>query len=77
MTLNLMWVVPVCGVAAILFAIYLAWDVLRRDTGTQKMQEVGAMIHEGAVAFIKRQYTTITILAVITALIIGGLVALF
>ncbi len=77
MTLNLMWVVPVCGAAAIFFAVYLAWDVLRRDTGTQKMQEVGAMIYEGAVAFIKRQYTTIAILAVLTALIIGGLIALF
>ncbi len=77
MTLNLVWVVPVCGVAAILFAIYLAWDVLRRDTGTQKMQEVGATIYEGAVAFIRRQYTTIAILAVLTALIIGGLIALF
>ncbi len=77
MTLNLVWVVPVCGVAAILFALYLVWDVLRRDTGTQKMQEVGATIYEGAVAYIKRQYTTIAILAVLTALIIGGLIALF
>jgi K(+)-stimulated pyrophosphate-energized sodium pump len=77
MTLNLVWVVPVCGVAAILFAIYLAWDVLRRDTGTQKMQDVGATIYEGAVAFIRRQYTTIAILAVLTALLIGGLIAVF
>jgi K(+)-stimulated pyrophosphate-energized sodium pump len=77
MTLNLVWVVPVCGVAAILFAVYLVWDVLRRDTGTQKMQEVGATIYEGAVAFMRRQYTTIAILAVLTALIIGGLIALF
>jgi len=77
MILNLMWVVPVCGAAAILFAIYLAWDVLRRDTGTEKMQDVGDMIYEGAVAFIKRQYTTIAILAVVTALIVGGLIALF
>jgi K(+)-stimulated pyrophosphate-energized sodium pump len=77
MTQNLMWVVPVCGLLAILFAIYLAWDVLRRDTGTDKMRDVGATIYEGAVAFIKRQYTTIAILAVITALVIGGLIALF
>ena len=77
MTLNLIWVVPACGVAAILFAVYLAWDVLRRDTGTEKMQDVGATIHVGAVAFIKRQYTTIAILSVVTALIITGLIALF
>jgi len=77
MTLNLVWVVPVCGVAAILFAIYLAWDVLRRDTGTEEMQNVGAVIYEGAVAFLRRQYTTIAILAVITALLVGGLIALF
>ena len=28
------WVIPVAGIAAIAFALYLAWDVLRSDTGT-------------------------------------------
>ena len=37
--MELIWMVPVSGFAAVFFAIYLAWDVLRRDTGTESMQE--------------------------------------
>ena len=50
---------PIAGMHAVLFALYLARDVLRRDTGTQAMQDVAGTIFEGAVAFIRRQYTTI------------------
>ena len=75
--MDLMWVVPVSGVLALAFVGYLAWDVLRRDKGTPEMQQVAATIFEGAVAFITRQYSTISVLAVITAVIIAVLVALF
>ncbi len=65
------WVIPVAGLAAVLFAIYLARDVLSRDTGTEAMQDVAGTILEGAVAFIRRQYVTILILAVVGAAVIG------
>ena len=58
------WVIPVAGVAAIAFALYLAWDVLRSDIGTEAMQEIAGTIFEGAVAFIRRQYRTIGLLAI-------------
>jgi Na+/H+-translocating membrane pyrophosphatase len=56
---TLYWIIPIAGIAAILFAAYLARDVLARDTGTQAMVDVADTIREGAVAFIRRQYTTI------------------
>ncbi|MEX0629153.1 MAG: sodium-translocating pyrophosphatase [Chloroflexota bacterium] len=65
------WVIPVAGLAAVAFAIYLARDVLRRDTGTPAMEDVAGTILEGAVAFIRRQYLTILVLAVVGAAIIG------
>jgi K(+)-stimulated pyrophosphate-energized sodium pump len=68
------WIVPIAGLAAVAFAGYLARDVLRRDTGTDAMREVGAMIHEGAVAFIRRQYTTIALLALVAAVVIGTVI---
>ncbi len=64
------------GLIAILFALYLARDVLRRDQGTQAMQEVSGTIYEGAVAFIRRQYSTIAILAVVGAVVIGIIITL-
>jgi K(+)-stimulated pyrophosphate-energized sodium pump len=70
------WIIPVAGVAAVLFALFLARDVLRRDTGTDAMREVGSTIYEGAVAFIRRQYTTIGLLALVAAVVIGVVIAI-
>ena len=75
--MRLIWTVPASGILALLFIAYLAWDVLRRETGTPEMKAVADAIYEGAVAFIRRQYTTIGVLAVLTALLITVLVALF
>jgi K(+)-stimulated pyrophosphate-energized sodium pump len=65
------WVIPVAGVAAVLFALYLARDVMSRDTGTPEMVAVGDTIREGADAFVRRQYTTIGLLALVGAVLIG------
>src|SRR5216684_5572835 len=75
--MGIVWVVPIVGVLAILFAIWLAKDVLSRDQGTPAMQQVAGMIFEGAMAFLGRQYRTIATLAVVTAVVIGVLVGIF
>ncbi|MSP12755.1 MAG: sodium-translocating pyrophosphatase [Chloroflexi bacterium] len=75
--MDLVWVVPVASLLALVFVAYLAYDVLHRDAGTERMQEVSGMIFEGAVAFLNRQYRTIAILAVGTAIILTVLIALF
>src|SRR5690242_8376157 len=72
----LIWFVPIAGIIAVAFAVYLARDVLGRDQGTPEMQAVASTIVEGAMAFLRRQYTTITMLAVVTAVLIGILIAL-
>jgi K(+)-stimulated pyrophosphate-energized sodium pump len=68
--------IPIAGLLAVGFAIYLARDVLSRDTGTKEMMDVSATINEGAVAFIKRQYFTIGALALVAAFVIGTVIAL-
>src|SRR5205085_1266914 len=70
-------VVPIVSIIALAFVGWLAYDVLRRDMGTPEMEAVHRTINEGAVAFLRRQYTTIGILAVITAIVIGLLIGLF
>jgi K(+)-stimulated pyrophosphate-energized sodium pump len=65
------------GLIAVVFALYLARDVLRRDQGTTAMQDVAGTIFEGAVAFIRRQYSTIAILALLGAVIIGVVITTF
>ena len=68
--------IPIAGIAAVLFALYLARDVLSRDTGTPEMVAVADTIREGADAFVKRQYTTIAALAIVGAVIIGIVIAI-
>src|SRR5687768_6512349 len=70
------WVIPVAGLAAIAFALYLAWDVLRADTGTDGMRDIAGIIFEGAVAFIRRQYLTIGLLAIGGAIVIGAVISI-
>jgi K(+)-stimulated pyrophosphate-energized sodium pump len=70
---GIFYVVPAAGVAAILFAVFMAQDVLRRPTGTPQMVEVGDMIFEGARAFLRRQYSTIAMISVLVALVMGAL----
>ena len=60
---------------AILFAFGLARWVLSHDTGTPEMKKVSDAIYTGAQAFLRRQYTTIAILAVVAAIVIGVLLA--
>ena len=72
--MELVWLIPVAGVAAVLYAAWLAQDVLKRDTGTPEMQDVADMIFEGAMAFLRRQYSTIALLSLVTAVVISVIV---
>jgi len=51
-------------------AIFLATRVLRQDDGTDRMREIAKAIQEGAMAYLKRQYMTIGVVAVIIAVVI-------
>ncbi|HEY7358771.1 MAG TPA: sodium-translocating pyrophosphatase [Ktedonobacterales bacterium] len=75
---NFIWIaVPfAASVVAILLAFYLVNWILRRDQGDEKMQKVARAIFQGAQAFIGRQYRTIGILAIVAAIVVGGLLAI-
>src|SRR5919198_439057 len=55
----------------------MACGPLSRDKGPQAMQDVADTIREGADAFIRRQYQTIALLAVVGAVIIGAVITVF
>src|SRR5579883_1392180 len=63
----------VCGVLALIYAIWAISSVLRSDPGSEKMQEISAAVREGAQAYLRRQYSTIAVVGVIIFLIIGFL----
>ncbi|MDD5606010.1 MAG: sodium-translocating pyrophosphatase [Patescibacteria group bacterium] len=55
----------ITGGLAILYAFILVAWVLGKPSGTAKMAEIASAIQEGASAYMKRQYSTIAIVAVI------------
>ncbi|MDD5317591.1 MAG: sodium-translocating pyrophosphatase [Candidatus ainarchaeum sp.] len=63
------------SLVSLVVAAYFARQVIKSDKGTPGMQEIAAAIKEGAEAFIRRQYSTIAVLAVVLALIIFGVYA--
>lgn len=69
--------VIIFGLGAIGFALYLARDVLAQDQGTAGMQDISSRIFEGAIAYLNRQYRTIFSLAIVVAILMGVLVAVF
>jgi len=75
--MELVWLVPIIGAATVIFALWLALNVLRRDRGSSEMQDIAAMILEGANAFMYRQYRTIAMLSVVTAVVVGAVVGYF
>ncbi len=58
------------SVGSLFVAWYLATWVLKRDTGTPAMREISNAIKEGAEAFLRRQNTTIGLLALVLAIVI-------
>ncbi len=65
----------IISVFALLFAGYLVFWIKKHDMGTAKMQEIYEAIKKGANAFLKRQYKTIGIMAVVLALVLYGVYA--
>jgi len=68
---GIFWVVAVGIGIGIVFALGLIRQILRSDAGSPAMQDVNARITEGAWAFIRRQYSTIAIVSLVVAAIIG------
>jgi K(+)-stimulated pyrophosphate-energized sodium pump len=73
---NYIWVPVGVGLLAVLFAVYLVFYVLRKDTGTPAMQKIANAIFAGATAFLNRQYRTIAMLSLLAAVLVAGALAL-
>src|ERR1700758_3810234 len=60
-----------CAGAAVVYALGLAVWLLRQPAGTERMQEIARAVQEGAAAYLRRQYTTIAIVAIVPFLLLG------
>ena len=62
---------PIAGVIGLLFAMYLFAKVSKADPGNEKMVELSDAIHEGAMAFLNREYRSLAVFVVILVIVLG------
>jgi K(+)-stimulated pyrophosphate-energized sodium pump len=66
-----LFIIVLCGASAIGYAAWATQSVLAADPGNARMQEISAAVHEGAQAYLKRQYATIGIVGVVIFVIVA------
>jgi K(+)-stimulated pyrophosphate-energized sodium pump len=68
---QLFFLVPIGSVLALLFAFYQAKKVLKFPEGNEIMQKISAAIRKGANAYLKRQYTGVTLFFIVMFILLG------
>jgi K(+)-stimulated pyrophosphate-energized sodium pump len=72
-TSNLMYAALGSGLVALLFAWWKTQWINRQDPGTARMQEIGAAVREGAMAFLRREYRVLALVVVVVAVILAAI----
>jgi K(+)-stimulated pyrophosphate-energized sodium pump len=62
---------PALGAISLLFAVYLAGRVNKADPGTKEMVKISGYISDGAMTFLRKQYSAIAAFVVVVFLILG------
>ena len=67
---NLMYVVPAAGAVALVCALLLTRWITGHDAGDARMKEIAGFIREGAMAFLRREYTTVAVFVAVVFVLI-------
>ena len=77
---KLLYIALGSGLVALIFAWWKTQWINRQDPGSERIQEIGAAVREGAMAFLKREYSVLAgfviLVAILLALINQGAVRL-
>lgn len=70
--MNILYVSLIAGIIALIVVFFLAKDILKKSPGNKKMIEVSGYIEEGAMAFLKKEYSYLSVFIVVVAIAILG-----
>jgi K(+)-stimulated pyrophosphate-energized sodium pump len=68
---NLLAISFAGGLLAVFYGLYLAKSILAKPQGTPTMNKIADAIAQGAIAFLKREYSTIALISAVLILLLG------
>lgn len=68
--MNYVWVAPLIGVLALACAFFYRSQVLKMPAGNARMKEIAGFIHQGAMAFLGREYRVVGIFAAVLFIVL-------
>ncbi|MBI2057479.1 MAG: sodium-translocating pyrophosphatase [Candidatus Yanofskybacteria bacterium] len=72
--MNILLFSLLSSVVAILYGLFLMWQVLRKPTGDEKMRFIARAIQEGAWAYLKREFMIVLGVGIVLALVLWRLI---
>ena len=66
--MNLLYVSILIGIISICVVAFLAKGILKKDAGDDRMKEISGYIEEGAMAFLKKEYSYLAVFILVVAL---------
>ena len=68
---TLIYLMPACGVAALLFSWWRSMWIGRQDSGNDRMRTIAGHIADGAMAFLGREYRVLLVFVLTVAVLLG------
>ena len=68
---NNIYLIPIAGILALAFTYWRAQWVAKQEVGTDRMKRISEYITDGAMAFLKAEYSKLAIFVVVVALLLA------
>src|SRR4030042_6374604 len=69
--MDLIWCAVIAGIVGLVFVIFLAANILKKDAGSERIREITTAIEEGAKAFLRREYITLSAFVVVVCIVLA------
>jgi len=68
--IDIAFLIPIGGIIALLFALFLFYNVRKQSSGNEKMKELSSAIRQGAMAFLNSEYKVLIVFVAIVSILL-------
>ncbi|PIQ08684.1 MAG: sodium-translocating pyrophosphatase [Ignavibacteriales bacterium CG18_big_fil_WC_8_21_14_2_50_31_20] len=68
---NIIYIIPIFGLAALIYSFLKSRWISKQSSGTEKMITISKHIQDGAIAFLKTEYRVLAIFVIAVAILLG------